>query len=164
MQFSYTNNTIKIDNNDHYFTGQVNPNDFPEMIRADYEDIIVKSFDNYSDDLMTITNEFDEQQYKINFSFNKKPFNFNTVIIIFMEKYMKDFKDYMNERMYKLENEILNLKELVSKLTTNLIENEDNNSNSEKSDEDNNSSEEEVVPPPKKTPFTKSKPKTVRRT
>lgn len=54
MQFTLKNNTIKIDNGDHYYTGEISPEMFPEEIRDNYEEIINQSFENYSDDKYSV--------------------------------------------------------------------------------------------------------------
>ena len=108
MLFTYSNNTIKIDNNDHYFVGKVEQSAFPEIIRDEYEDIIMKSFNDYSDATMDVKKKFTEpyQEYIIEFSYHQKPIFFSSSITVVIEKHQKDFKDYMNERMVKLEEQI----------------------------------------------------------
>jgi len=58
MLFTYSNNVLTIDNNDHYFRGYVDKSSFPEIIKGEYEEIIEKSFNNYSNNEMSIENEF----------------------------------------------------------------------------------------------------------
>ena len=161
MLFTYSNNVLKIDNNDHYFCGKVDKSSFPEIIKEEYEEIIEKSFNNYSNNEMSIENEFIEpyEEYKINFSYHFKPIFFKASIIISLEKHQKDFKDYMNERMVKLEEQIefLNNKvkeqELIinSKLTNKSkeIEYEKDSETDNSSEEEEEEKEEIIIPPPK---------------
>ena len=44
MHFKIKNDTLVIDEDDHYWMGMINPLDFPEEIRDNYLDIIEKSF------------------------------------------------------------------------------------------------------------------------
>ena len=162
MLFTYSNNVLKIDNNDHYFCGKVDKSSFPEIIKEEYEEIIEKSFNNYSNNEMSIENEFIEpyEEYKINFSYHSKPIFFKASIIISLEKHQKDFKDYMNERMVKLEEQIefLNNKVKEQELIINSkLTNKSKEIEYEKDSETYNSSEEEeeeekeeiIIPPPK---------------
>ena len=166
MIFTYSNNVLTIDNNDHYFRGKVDKSSFPDIIKEEYEEIIKKSFNNYSNNDMSIENEFSEpyEEYKINFSYHSKPIFFNASIIISLEKHQKDFKDYMNERMVKMEEQILILSIKLESVSSNLInkkkefaiekENkEENNDSDEEDDSDEEEEEEEekeiIIPPPK---------------
>jgi len=147
MQYTLKNNIIKIDNGDHYYSGEVLSEIFPEEIRDNYEEIINQSFENYSDDkyTVTLTNNFNDNfnQIIINFQYKVKPFSFKRSIIIPVTYHLKDFKDYTNERIEKLENEIVSLKELISKLMKeNIINNQIDDSNDE---EDNDDEEEEII-------------------
>jgi len=139
MQFTLKNNTIKIDNGDHYYTGEISPEMFPEEIRDNYEQIINQSFENYSDDKysVSIVNNFDV----------KDP-SFKRNILIPVVYHLKDFQDYTNERIEKLDNEVANLRSLVeSLLNKNTIDDDDDEE--EENDEDNES-EEEIVEVPVK--------------
>lgn len=162
MLFTYSNNVLTIDNNDHYFRGNVDKSSFPEIIKEEYEEIIEKSFNNYSNNEMSIENEFIEpyEEYKINFSYHSKPIFFKAFIIISLEKHQKDFKDYMNERMVRLEEQIefLNNKVKEQELIINSkLTNKSKEIEYEKDSETDNSSEEEeeeeekeiIIPPPK---------------
>lgn len=162
MLFTYSNNVLTIDNKDHYFRGNVDKSSFPDIIKDEYEEIIKKSFNNYSNNEMSIENKFSEpyDEYKINFSYHSKPIFFNTSIIISLEKHQKDFKDYMNERMIKLEEHIVKLEEQIKELNIKLETNKPNKIEDEyeKDSETDNSSEEEeedekeeeiIIPPPK---------------
>jgi hypothetical protein len=155
MLFTYSNNIIKIDNNDHYFVGKVDKSIFPEIIKEEYEDIIMKSFNDYSDATMDVKKCFNEPytEYIIEFSFHQKPIFFNSSINITMEKHMKDFKDYMNERMVKLEEQVTTLTLKLESLSTQLINDEKSEEsesvNNEVEESDEESEEEIVVPPPK---------------
>jgi small-conductance mechanosensitive channel len=122
MLFTYSNNVLTIDNNDHYFRGNVDKSSFPDIIKEEYEEIIKKSFNNYSNNEMSVKNEFIEpyEEYKINFSYHSKPIFFNASIIISLEKHQKDFKDYMNERMIKLEEHVVRLEEQIKELNIKL--------------------------------------------
>jgi hypothetical protein len=150
MLFTYSNNTIKIDNNDHYFIGKVDKSIFPEIIREEYEEIIQKSFDNYVNIDMSVENVFQDphQEYVINFSYHSKPIFFNTSIKIPLEKHQKDFKDYMNERMVKLEEQVATLTLKLESLSPQLI-NDTKTVKSVKylSEDDCDESEEEIDRP-----------------
>jgi hypothetical protein len=167
MLFTYSNNVLTIDNNDHYFRGKVDKSSFPDIIKEEYEEIIKKSFNNYCNDEMSIENEFIEpyEEYKINFSYHSKPIFFKASIIISLEKHQKDFKDYMNERMEKLEEQIefLNNKVREQELLINKLEEKINKQPNEEPEyqpdseiEDSSEEEEEeeeqeqiIIPPPK---------------
>lgn len=160
MLFTYSNNVLTIDNNDHYFRGNIDKSSFPDIIKEEYEEIIKKSFNNYSNNEMSIENEFSEpyDEYKINFLYHSKPIFFNTSIIISLEKHQKDFKDYMNERMIKLEEHIVKLEEQIKELNINSkLTNKAKEIEYEKDSEIEDSSEEEeedekeeiIIPPPK---------------
>jgi hypothetical protein len=154
MLFSYSNNTIKIDNNDHYFVGKVDKSAFPEIIKEEYEDIIMKSFNDYSDATMDVKKSFCEpySEYTIEFSFHQKPIFFTSSIRITLDKHQKDFKDYMNERMVKLEEQVATLTLKVESLSSNLIndeKSEEETVEAEVEESDEESEEEIVVPPPK---------------
>ena len=141
MQYTLKNNIIKIDNGDHYYTGEVNDYMFPEEIRDNYVEIINQSFENFSDDKtsITLTNNFDDDncQITIEFQYKVKPFSFKRSIVIPVFYHLKDFKDYTNERIEKLENEISSLKELITVLM------EEKNNNSNKIDDEEEEEEEE---------------------
>jgi hypothetical protein len=162
MLFTYSNNVLKIDNNDHYFCGKVDKSSFPEIIKEEYEEIIKKSFNNYSNNEMSIENEFIEpyEEYKINFSYHSKPIFFNASIIISLEKHQKDFKDYMNERMVRLEEHVVKLEEQIKELNIKLEPNKskieyekdseiEDSSEEEEEEEQEEEQEEIIIPPPK---------------
>jgi hypothetical protein len=166
MLFTYSNNVLKIDNNDHYFYGNVDKSSFPDIIKEEYEEIIIKSFTNISNNEMDISKIFIEpyNEYIIKFLYHSKPIFFETSIIIPLERHQKDFKDYMNERMVKLEEQILILSIKLESVSSNLInkkkefaiekENkEENNDSDEEDDSDEEEEEEEekeiIIPPPK---------------
>ena len=115
MIFTYnaTKKQIIIDNEDHYFVGDVGQNLFPEVIRDSYEDIILRSFNGHVDESTKIAHTFENDIYKILFDFNCKPLIFQTVVDIQMVKHQKDYKDYMNERVSKLEATIKKLTEQI---------------------------------------------------
>lgn len=115
MIFTYnaTKKQIIIDNEDHYFVGDVVQNSFPEVIRDSYEDIIVRSFNGHVDESTKIAHTFENDIYQILFDFNCKPLIFQTVVDIQMVKHQKDYKDYMNERVSKLEATIKKLTEQI---------------------------------------------------
>jgi hypothetical protein len=152
MQFTLKNNTIKIDNGDHYYTGDISAEMFPEEIRDNYEEIINQSFENYSDDKysVSIVNNFDlkDPSFTINFQYNVKPFTFKRNILIPVVYHLKDFQDYTNERIEKLDNEVATLRSLVeSLLNKNTI---DDDEDSDLEDTDSTLSEEEIVEVPVK--------------
>ena len=171
MLFTYSNNVLTIDNNDHYFRGNVDKSSFPDIIKEEYEEIIKKSFNNYSNNEMSVKNEFIEpyEEYKINFSYHSKPIFFNASIIISLEKHQKDFKDYMIERMVKMEEQIEFLNNKVNELLfieqektrnnklfnekLNSIEYEKDSEIEDSSEEEEEEEEEEekeiIIPPPK---------------
>ena len=137
MQLTFHNNQLKIDNGDHYFIGLTNKQDFPTIISENYEDIITKSFDNFSDENTTISHIINDNQYIINFKYNCKPLNISEEIRIDLVKHIKDFKDYMNERIERLENENVLIKKNLSELANIVLKN-----NTEEAEEE---AEEEVV-------------------
>ena len=164
MLFTYSNNVLTIDNKDHYFRGNVDKSSFPDIIKDEYEEIIEKSFNNYSNNQMSIENEFIEpyEEYKINFSYHSKPIFFKASIIISLEKHQKDFKDYMNERMVRLEELVVGLEEQIKELNINskltnknkeieYEEDSDIEDSSEEEEEEEEKEEEEeiIIPPPK---------------
>jgi len=117
MHFKIKNDTLVIDEDDHYWTGIINQYDFPEEIRENYLDIIEKSFDNFIDEEYSVTRNFeDTSKYVINFHYKSKPFSFKRNIEIPMMLKNKDFKDYTNERIEKLEEEIKKLHEIFQTL------------------------------------------------
>lgn len=149
MQFKIKNDTLIIDEDDHYWVGVINPNDFPEEIRDNYLDIIQKSFDNFIDEEYSVTRNFeDTSRYIINFHYKSKPFSFKRTIEIPMMLKDKDFKDYTNERIEKLEEEIKKLHETFQVLQlsiqqkSELIEDEEE----EEEEDDEESSVEVEVP------------------
>jgi hypothetical protein len=155
MQFTLKNNTIKIDNGDHYYTGEISSEMFPEEIRDNYEQIINQSFENYSDDKysVSIVNNFDikDPSFTINFQYNVKPFTFKRNILIPVVYHLKDFQDYTNERIEKLDNEVATLRSLVeSLLNKNIIDDEQEEEDSDLEDNDSTLSEEEIVEVPVK--------------
>jgi hypothetical protein len=114
---------------------------FPEEIRDNYEEIIIQSFENYSDDKVniTLTLKLDEpiQLIIINFQYKVKPFSFKRSISIPIFYHLKDFKDYTNERIENLENEIKILRVIIEDLK------DKNNNKIDDSEEDNDDDEEE---------------------
>lgn len=156
MQFTLKNNTLKIDNGDHYYTGEISSEMFPEEIRDNYEEIVNQSFENYSDDKysVSIVNNFDlkDPSFTINFQYNVKPFTFKRNILIPVVYHLKDFQDYTNERIEKLDNEVATLRSLVeSLLNKNTIDDDDNEEEREdEEDDDSTLSEDEIVEVPVK--------------
>ena len=154
MQFTLKNNTIKIDNGDHYYTGDISPEMFPEEIKDNYEEIVNQSFENYSDDKysVSIVNNFDlkDPSFTINFQYNVKPFTFKRNILIPVVYHLKDFQDYTNERIEKLDNEVATLRSLVESLLNKNTIDDDDNEEEEEEDDDSTLSEEEIVEVPVK--------------
>jgi len=150
MQFTLKNNKLKIDNGDHYYTGDISSEIFPEEIRDNYEEIVNQSFENYSDDKysVSIVNNFDikDPSFTINFQYNVKPFTFKRNILIPVVYHLKDFQDYTNERIEKLDNEVATLRSLVESLLNKNTIDED----SDLEDDDSTLSEEEIVEVPVK--------------
>lgn len=150
MQLTYNNNKLKIDNGDHYYTGIINQNDFPSIISNDYEDIILKSFDNFSDDNTNITHNILEDLFTIDFKFNCKPLKISEIIKIKLTKHEKDYKDYTNERIEKLENENKEMKIKMAELASILLKKDDTEEDEEEEDaedEEKDESDESVVEP-----------------
>jgi hypothetical protein len=153
MQFSYKNNLLKIDNGDHYYTAEVKQEMFPEEIRDNYEEIIEQSFINYSDATYSVSHEFnnfdkDNNIISITFNFTQKPFTFKRLIEFKMIYHLKDYKDYTNERIEKLEASNIELKNMVEELKSkidNLLLNK-NDTEEEEDEEEEEEEEEEVVP------------------
>jgi len=155
MQFTLKNNKLKIDNGDHYYTGDISSEMFPEEIRDNYEEIVNQSFENYSDDKysVSIVNNFDlkDPSFTINFQYNVKPFTFKRNILIPVVYHLKDFQDYTNERIEKLDNEVATLRSLVeSLLNKNTIDDDEDNEDSDLEDNDSTLSEEQIVEVPVK--------------
>jgi hypothetical protein len=147
MQFTLKNNIIKIDNGDHYYTGDVTPDMFPEEIRDNYEEIINQSFENYSDDKynVTLTLKLDGPVplIIINFQYKVKPFSFKRSIDIPIIYHLKEFTDYTNERIEYLENEIKDLRQIISVLMESKNDNKIDDSTEESEEDDEE--EEEIV-------------------
>ena len=78
----------------------------------------------------------------INFQYKVKPFSFKRSISIPIVYHLKDYKDYTNERIEKLENEIKDLRETISVLMESKNDNKIDDS-TEDSEEDSN--DEEIV-------------------
>ena len=119
MHFSYNNNIIKIDCGPYYYAGSATKDRFPKELKDNYEDIINKSFDNYEDEYYSITHSFDEKNssiYSIHFNYFKEPIKMEHTIVIFMTHYLKDYKDYTNDRFEKLENLVDKLENTIEKL------------------------------------------------
>ena len=149
MQMTLKNNNLKIDNGDHYYTGEISPEMFPEEIRDNYEEIVNQSFENYSDDKYSVsiinTCDLKNPSFTINFQYNVKPFTFKRNIIIPVVYHLKDFQDYTNERIEKLDNEVANLKSMVeSLLNKNIIEDE-TESDVEYEEEEEEEEEEKIT-------------------
>ena len=147
MQFTLKNNTLKIDNGDHYYTGEISSEMFPEEIRDNYEEIVNQSFENFSDDKYSVsivnTCDLKNPSFTINFHYNVKPFTFKRNIIIPVVYHLKDFQDYTNERIEKLDNEVATLRSLVeSLLNKNTIDDDDDD---EEEDSDSTLSEEDEI-------------------
>lgn len=146
MLFTIKDNTLKIDMGDHYYTGQITQELFPEEIRDNFMDILQKSFVDFTDDDYSVTNNFDDKNiYVINFSYKAKPFSFKRKIDIPVTKHDKDFKDYTNERIEKLELMINVLFEEVKQLkeTKNLISDEKEDESEKKEYEEDSEDEED---------------------
>jgi hypothetical protein len=157
MHFKIKNDTLIIDEDDHYWSGIINQFDFPEEIRDNYLDIIEKSFDNFIDEEYSVTRNFeDTTKYVINFHYKSKPFSFKRSIEIQMTLKNKDFKDYTNERIEKLEEEIKKLHEIFQTLQLNIDkkiemlqvdkEDDDEDKEEEEEEEDEESSVEVEIP------------------
>jgi hypothetical protein len=146
MLYTLKNNTIKIDMGDHYYSGDVIPEMFPEEIRDNYLEIVEQSFNDYSDEQCSVNHLFENKEYIINFTYKSKPFCFKRTIKITMEQTMKDFRDYTNERIEGLENQIAELKKIVielkdEKFALQMIR--DTNSDDEDGEEDEEEDDEE---------------------
>jgi len=159
MQLTYNNNKLKIDNGDHYYLGIINKDDFPDIISNDYEDIIVKSFNNFTNETTNISYNIVDDNFIIYFEYNSKPLKFSESIKIKISRFDKDFKDYINERIEKIENENKEIKmklaELIginraSKLTEELGLDDDDDDDSVV-EPVKNVSQSKVVKPIKKT-------------
>jgi hypothetical protein len=144
MQLNYNEekNQLKIDNGDHYYFATVTKNDFPSIISDDYIDIIKKSFDNFSDENTSVKHNLTEDSYVINFDYNCKPIKISEIIKIKIVRHEKDFKDYTNERIEKLELKIVELSAGISKIAT-MLENKIITTESEDKNEIEVESEEE---------------------
>jgi len=153
MLFTIKDNLLKIDMGDHYYQGKIIQDFFPEEIKDNYIDILQNSFIDYVDDDYSVTKNFDDKNcYVINFSFKAKPFSFKRKIEIPVTKHEKDFKDYTNERIEKLETLVNKLFQEVESLKLskdNLIkvEDEDNNEESEVEESDDDSQVEDIQIP-----------------
>jgi hypothetical protein len=117
MLFTIKDNLLKIDMGDHYYQGKIIQDLFPEEIKDNYIDILQNSFIDYVDDDYSVTKNFDDKNYYvINFSFKAKPFSFKRKIEIPVTIHEKDFKDYTNERIEKLETLVNKLCQEVESL------------------------------------------------
>jgi hypothetical protein len=161
MQLTYTNNQIKIDNGDHYYIGLIKKESFPENLRSDFEDIIDKSFINFSDDNYTVIHSIsdDHKEYLIDFKFICKPVTIRELIKINLIRHDKDFKDYINERIEKLEKENVLLKEKVSELAGILLkkDEEDDEEGEEETEEQSEEQSEQEQSEPEETKYIKGK-------
>jgi hypothetical protein len=161
MQLTYTNNQIKIDNGDHYYIGLIKKESFPENLRSDFEDIIDKSFINFSDDNYTVIHSIsdDHKEYLIDFKFICKPVTIRELIKINLIRHDKDFKDYINERIEKLEKENVLLKEKVSELAGILLkkDEEDEEQGEEETEEQSEEQSEQEQSEPEETKYIKGK-------
>jgi hypothetical protein len=156
MLFTIKDNLLKIDMGDHYYQGKIFQDLFPEEIKDNYLDILNQSFIDFTDDEYSVTKNFDDKNvYIINFCYKSKPFSFKRKIEIPVTKHEKDFKDYTNERIEKLESIVNKLSQeldsfKLSKENLNkeilIKEEEDENEeeNEEESDSDKESETEEV--------------------
>ena len=160
MQFSYKNNILKIDNGDHYYTTDIKQEMFPEEIRDNFEEIIEQSFINYSDTTYNVTHEFnnfnnennnfnkENNIFTIFFNYLQKPFSFKRIIEFKMNYHMKDFKDYTNERIEKLESTIGKLESTIEELKVMFTVKKDeptiNDEEEDEEDDDDEDSEEQV--------------------
>ena len=153
MQFLIKGDSLKVDCGDHYWQGFVTPELFPEEIRENYWNIVEKSFENFSNDEYSVTRNWDDKtKYVINFHYRAKPFTFKRVIEIEMEKHLKDYKDYTNERIELLEKTVADLKDKLNTVSLEyahyklqlsaLIED-----NEEEEESEDDESEEEVEVP-----------------
>jgi hypothetical protein len=142
MQITYNNNELKIDKGDHYYIGAVSKELFPEIIANDYEDIIEKSINNFSEDNTTICHTITEQQYIIDFKFVCKPLKIFEIIKINITRKDKDFKDYVLERIEKLESENKELKTKLSELATIVLKTQESSEESSGEDEEEEEDEE----------------------
>jgi hypothetical protein len=143
MHITYSNNTLKIDNGDHYYTGQVTKSMFPESIADEFEDIIVKSFEDFSDDNTNIKHTINETEYIIEFKFISKLLKLSETIKINIFRKEKDFKDYINERIEKLEKDNQELKDKMAELVTIILKNDEELEKSEESEKSEKSEESE---------------------
>jgi hypothetical protein len=167
MHLTYNNNQIKIDNGDHYYIGFIKKELFPENLRSDFEDIIDKSFTNFSDDNYTVLHSLsdDNKEYIIDFKFICKPVTIKELIKINLIRHDKDFKDYINERIEKLENENILLKEKVSELASILLKRDTEDEEEEDDDgEEEEEEEEEKESEPEETKYIGTKGKAITKT
>ena len=148
MQFNYNKSTLKIDNGDHYYTALVTEEMFPEEIRDNFEEIIQQSFNNYSDTQYSVTHSFENNTFTIHFNYKVKPFTFKRNVVINMDHHLKDYKDYTNERIEKLEAQVKMLTSQLESVTNKLNMLVDDNTDTEEEndtdedDDDDNVSEE----------------------
>jgi len=142
MHITYFNNTLKIDNGDHYYTGQVTKSMFPESIADEFEDIIVKSFDDFSDDNTNIKHTINETEYIIEFKFISKLLKLSETIKINIFRKEKDFKDYINERIEKLEKDNQELKDKMTELEAIILKKDEELKKLEDYDEDDDEDDE----------------------
>ena len=164
MQLTYNNNQIKIDNGDHYYIGLIKKESFPENLRSDFEDIIEKSFINFSDDNYTVIHSLseDNKEYIIDFKFICKPVTIKELIKINLTRHDKDFKDYINERIEKLENENVLLKERIAELESIVPKTAEKGEEGDAEDaEEGEEQSEEEQSEPEETKFIIAKSKTV---
>jgi hypothetical protein len=167
MQLTYNNNQIKIDNGDHYYIGLIKKESFPENLRSDFEDIIDKSFINFSDDNYTVIHALsdDYKEYVIDFKFICKPVTIKELIKINLIRHDKDFKDYINERIEKLEKENFLMKEKISELAGILLKKDDEDDEDEEGEDEEEEAEDEKeseeLSEPEETKYIGSKGKAV---
>jgi hypothetical protein len=147
MQYTLKDNTIKIDAGNHYYIGNVKPEDFPEEIRDNYLEIIQQSFDDFTSDEYSVSKKFTEDGYYIDFHYKAKPFSFKRCIEIKMEYHEKDYKDYTNERIEKMEETINSLNEQLNDLRSEFIQYKLSHAQPNTIVDDNEEEEEEEIKP-----------------
>ena len=141
---------LRADMGDNYYEGEIILTDFPKALPNPIS-VVEKSLVNYSTPHTTIIHHFVKSEENATFTVtfeNKSEFsNISEQINISMKRIKKEQIDYINERFTLLQQEIAELREIISKMkvNTNILPSLD--------DED---SEDEipVKPAPKVTPQT----------
>ena len=113
---------LRADMGDNYYEGEIILTDFPKAIPNPIS-VVEKSLVNYSTPNTTIIHHFVKSEENATFTItfeNKSEFsNISEQINISMKRIKKEQIDYINERFTLLQQEITELREIISKMKVN---------------------------------------------